>query len=207
VLTLWDNPDSSNGLKVRFLLAELGLPHQTHHVPLSRPRPADYLALNPLGGIPTLEDGDLVLTESQAILRYLATRQGRDDLYPSEARERAVVDELLDRFATRLRPAFFRVEAAALGWTLQNGFDPADADLERAREVAEEVAGEVTLLDEVVGSDFACLGRFTIVDCALAPVLHRTFHTGHNLGPFPNLASLRERLLARPAWTAARPGV
>ena len=40
------------------------------------------MALNPLAGIPTLIDGDLVLTESNAILRYLANRYGGEELYP-----------------------------------------------------------------------------------------------------------------------------
>ncbi len=52
---------------------------------MARPRPADYVAVNPFTGIPTLDDDGFVLTESNAILRYLAMREGRDDLYPSDA--------------------------------------------------------------------------------------------------------------------------
>ena len=73
---LYDNPISSNALKVRFLLAELGLGYDRREVPLTHPRPGWYLAENPLGGVPALDDGGLVMAESNAILRYLAQRRG-----------------------------------------------------------------------------------------------------------------------------------
>jgi glutathione S-transferase len=206
VITLWDNPDSSNGRKVRFLLAELGLEHATREVPMARPRPAEYVALNPLAGIPALEDGELVLTESHAILRYLAAREGRDDLYPADPAERAPVEEFLERFSTRLRTPFFRREAVMLGWTLAKGFDEADADPAQAAEIEEQIAGNTALLDSLVGEGGAVLGRFTIADCALAPVLQRARDTGYDLAPFPRLNALAQTLLARPAWAATGPG-
>ena len=95
-LLLYDNPVSSNALKVRFMLAEVGLTYERRTVPFDLPRPDWYLAVNRVGGIPTLADGNLVLAESHAILRYLADREQRSDLYPPDLRERAAVDEFLD---------------------------------------------------------------------------------------------------------------
>ena len=141
LLTLCDHPISSNALKVRFLLAELGLDYERREIPITRPRPDDYVALNPLAGIPTLIDGELVLTESNAILRYLANRYGGEDLYPADAAERAPVDELLDRYSLTLRPAFFSVEVLALGFTPQGGFGSAPIDPDAAVARAAEVAG------------------------------------------------------------------
>ena len=74
-LTVYDFPTSGNARKVRLLLAELGLEFEHVPVPRARPRPDWYLELNPFGGVPTIRDGELVLAESQAILRYLATRE------------------------------------------------------------------------------------------------------------------------------------
>ena len=83
-MLLYDNPRSSNALKVRFLLAELGLGYERREVPLSQPRPDWYLAQNPLGGVPALSDDGLVLAESNAIMRYLAGREdGRTCIQPS----------------------------------------------------------------------------------------------------------------------------
>ena len=204
-LALYDNPASSNALKVRFLLAELGLPYERRTVAMTRPRPAAYLAVNPVGGIPTLVDGDLALAESHAILRYLAAREGRGDLLPREPRERARVDELLDRFATTLRPALFRQEAPALGFVAGQGFDAAPRDPEAAARAEAEIRPTLELFDGLVGEGGAVLGRFTVAECAVAPVLFRTTITGLDLGPFPRLRRLRDALLARPAFAAAEP--
>lgn len=205
MVILYDNPVSSNALKVRFLAAEMRLDYERRLVSMARPRDAAYLALNPVGGIPTLVDGDFVLTESHAILCYLAMREGRDDLYPSDGRDRAQVDEFLDRWATGLRTAMFRHEGPALGYVAAIGFDDSARDPAAAAAVVPQISGALTLLDSLVSAEGAVLERFTIADCAIAPALYRTLHTGLDLEPYPNLAGLRTTLLARPAWLRADP--
>jgi glutathione S-transferase len=200
---LYDNPVSTNALKVRFMLAELGLDYERREVPIERPRPEWYVEVNPLAGIPSLSDGDLVLSESNAILRYLANRQSRHDLYPAEPGARARIDMMLDRFALSIRPAFFQVERLALGFTPTAGFGSAPGDRDAARAAEREVAATVRLFDELVDPSGYWLGRFTIADIAAAPVLFRTTVTGMNLDPYPNLSRMRDTLLARPAFAAA----
>jgi len=204
-MRLYDHPASSNALKVRFLLAELGLAYEREEVPMTRPRPDAYVALNPFTGIPTIDDDGFVLTESNAILRYLAQREGRDDLFPSEPRAQARVNELLDRFAQTVRPAFFKHEAAALGFKYGVGFGAVPADPERAAEIADKIAPQLTMLERVLSDGPHALGDFTIADCAIAPVLFRTTKSGLDLAPYPRMAALREVLLARPAFQAAGP--
>jgi glutathione S-transferase len=205
-LVLYDNPRSSNALKVRFLLAELGMAYERREIPLARPRPDWYLALNPVGGVPALDDGGLVVSESQAILRHLARREGRDDLLGGDLAGRAAVDEFLDRWATGFRAAFFRHEAPALGYAPGGGgFGAAPPDPARAAEAEREIAPRLALLDGLVAPEACVLGRFTLADVAVAPVLHRTLGTGLDLRPYPNLLSLRDTLLARPSFAAAEP--
>lgn len=205
-MRLYDHPVSSNALKVRFLLAELGVPYERVEVPIRKPRPDWYLALNPVGLIPALEDEGLVVSESNAILRFMAEREGADALYPRDPRARAPVEELLDRYTLVLRPALFRVERAALGYTPGVGFRPERGDPEAAARAAGEIAGTLALFDRLVapGGGYA-LGRFTLADCAAAPALFRTHRTGLDLGPYPALARWRETVLARPAFAAAEP--
>jgi glutathione S-transferase len=202
---LYDNPKSSNALKARFLLAELELPYDKREVPLSQPRPDWYLAQNPIGGVPTLDDDGLVLAESNAILRYLAQRERRDDLYPAAPAERARVDEFLDRFSLSLRGAFFQVERLALGFVQGVGFEAGPRDPEGARAKADEIAGTLQLFDGLVADNGTVLGTFTIADCAAAPVLFRTRNTGMDLAPYPRLLRLRETVTARDGFTAAGP--
>ena len=204
-LVLYDNPVSSNALKVRFLLAVLGLEYERREVPLTRPRPDEYVALNPLGGVPALADGDFVLAESHAILRYLAQREGRDDLYPSELHERSRVDEFLDRWQSALRPAFFRVEAPALGWTPKGGMCSAPPDPEKAAEAEQRIQRDLATFEQVAGDGHVVLDRFTIADAAVSPILFRTTKTGLSLTAYAKLTQLRDALLAHPAWPAADP--
>jgi glutathione S-transferase len=205
VVTLYGYPRSSNALKVRFLLAELGLSYEHGPVPVESPRPDWFLALNPIGTVPTLVDEELVLSESHAILRYLIRREGRPDLYGPTQAEAAHVDEWLDRLTTVLRPAFFRHERVALGYVVGSGFHPEDGDLEAARPIAEQIAPTLRLCESLVSDDGSVLGRFTIADCAFAPVLYRTTHSGLDLTPYPKLLRLRETLIARPSFIAAGP--
>lgn len=205
MLTLYGYPSSSNALKVRFLLAELGLEYEHALVPVPEPRPESYRALNPLGKVPTLIDDGIVLTESHAILRYLARREGRHDLYGPTPGEAAHVDEWLDRFALVLRPAFFAHERIALHHVAGVGFSPELGDPEGARAAAEKIAPTLRRFDALVTPDGAVLDRFTIGDCAIAPVLYRTIRSGLDLAPYPNLHGLRETLTTRPGFRAAGP--
>jgi glutathione S-transferase len=204
-MLLYDNPVSTNALKVRFLLAELGLDYDRREVPLSQPRPDWYLEVNPVGGVPTLEDDGLLMAESNAILRYLAQREGRDDLYPSVLTERALVDQFLDRFATALRPPLFQVERLALGFVQGIGFDAGPRDAEAAQAKAVELAPQIALFERLVADNGTVLGTYTIADCCAAPVLYRTTNTGMDMTPYPKLLRLRETVMARDAFAAAGP--
>ena len=205
MVTLYGFPRSSNALKVRFLLEELGLPYEQELVPVEEPRPAEFLALNPIGTVPTLVDEQLVLSESHAIMRYLIRREGRPDLYGPTQAEAAHIDEWLDRLTTVLRPALFRHESIALGYVRGSGFHPEQGDPEAALERAAQIAPTLRTFDALVRPNGTVLGRFTIADCAVAPVLYRTTHSGLDLSPYPNLLQLREVLLARPSFIAAGP--
>ena len=205
MLVLYDNPRSSNALKARFMLAELGLEYERRMVPFDLPRPDWYRALNPLGGIPTLDDDGFVLAESNAILRYLAGREGRHDLYPPAPRERARIDELLDRWTSTFRPAFFRYEAAALGFVLGKGMYAREPDTEELPGIAQAIAPLLSTLDALVAPSGWALGAFSLADVAAAPVLYRTIHTGLDLTPFPNVLRWRETVTARPSFAAAEP--
>ena len=161
--------------------------------------------MNPVGGVPTLDDDGLVMAESNAILRYLALREGRDDLYPPAPARRAPVDEFLDRFAVTLRGPFFQVERLALGFVQGVGFNAGPPDPEGARAKEAEIAGTLQLFETLVAGNGTVLGSFTIADCCAAPVLFRTRNTGLDLTSYPKLLQLRETVTARDGFTAAGP--
>ena len=76
VLKIWGRSNSSNVQKAMWAVGETGVAYQRIDIGLQfgGNHTADYLALNPNGLIPTLQDGGLVLWESNSIIRYLAAR-------------------------------------------------------------------------------------------------------------------------------------
>lgn len=87
-MKLYAFPPSPNTWKVRAVAAHLSIPLELELVDLTKPRPTDYLAVNPSGRTPTLVDGDFTLSESNAIMQYLAS-QKPNSLWPNDPRVRA----------------------------------------------------------------------------------------------------------------------
>jgi len=206
-IVLYTNPASSNAMKVRFLLAELAVEYERRHVPLARPRPDWYLERYPFGTIPFMEDGTLELGESNAMLRYLANREGRTDLYPAEPAARARVDWALDAWSTQFRGAFFPTERIGL---MQVDLDlggsrPEDADQAELAEAIAAVRPKLDLMERFVSDNGTVLGTFTIADCAFAPVLWRWYRLPLQFDPWPKVALLRDTVTARPAFAAMEP--
>jgi glutathione S-transferase len=198
---LHEFPISSNAQKARFLLDELGLPYERRYVPPARPRPDWHVALNPLGGVPVLVDGDVVVIESNTVLRYLAAKAGRDDLYPAALADRARIDMLLDAIATSFRPSCLPLEFAGLGFRPGAGFFAEDADLAKVPALLEEKRPLFESFSGLLGPEpWAAFGRFTIADCAGAPVLHRLLHVDGFAEAFPRLAVWGRAATGRPGF-------
>ena len=112
MLTIWGRLNSHNVKKVAWFAEELGIPYVRHDVGGAFGMDASYLAKNPNALIPTVEDGDLVLWESNAILRYLAARHGGERLWPGDPAERARADRWMDwqfGYADAQRDAFLNL--------------------------------------------------------------------------------------------------
>lgn len=85
-MTLYDNPVSGHAHRVRLFLSLLGLKFETIVIDMheGEHKTPDYLALSPLGQVPTLVDGDTVITDSCAALIYLAKRYGDERWLPDD---------------------------------------------------------------------------------------------------------------------------
>lgn len=104
---LYHFPYSQHARRVVSLLEAANLPYELRHVDMGKGEhlSAAYLAINPNHQVPTLLDGDLVLHESNAILRYLCHKHGLTDWYPADPKQRARVEQWLDWNQSRLSPA------------------------------------------------------------------------------------------------------
>ncbi|NLC37502.1 MAG: glutathione S-transferase family protein [Alcaligenaceae bacterium] len=76
-------------LATHIVLEWAGQPYETQAVPRDKLKEPEFLALNPVGSVPVLTDGDLVLTQSAAILEYVAEKHPEADLMPQDIKARA----------------------------------------------------------------------------------------------------------------------
>ena len=110
-ITLWGRKTSANVQKVHWTLGELGL--EFEHIIVGGKyggnRTPEYLAMNPNGLVPTLRDGELVLWESHAIVRYLTASYGAGGLWPVAPAARAECDRWTDWTAATFQPAWIEV--------------------------------------------------------------------------------------------------
>jgi glutathione S-transferase len=201
-LVLYDNPDSSNGRKVRFAMAEMGLDHQTVVVPLTGERPAWYRAIHPYATVPALVDGDVVLVESNTILRYLADREGRDDLYPTPPRDRARVDQLLDVLSLTLRPALWDLELRT-HYVGNPHYSPRPPTSDEIRAAGSALDEALTGWERLIDADGYLTGTFSIADIAAAARMYLLQSLPFDLARFPKTQRMLEVVCARPAFQVA----
>ena len=101
----------TRSIRVRWTLQELGADFEPIRVNLlaGEHRRPEFLKINPAGKIPVLVDGDLVLTESVAIVLYLAEKYSHKGLLPAGLNERAQVNRWLLFAATELEQPLWRI--------------------------------------------------------------------------------------------------
>jgi glutathione S-transferase len=98
MLKIWGRTTSSNVQKVLWTCTELGIPFERVDWggPFGGNKDPAYLALNPNGLVPTVQDGDLVIWESNTIIRYLCARHGGERLHPADPARRSHVERWMD---------------------------------------------------------------------------------------------------------------
>lgn len=109
MLRIWGRNTSSNVQKAMWAVGELDLPHERIDLggAFGGNKEPAYLAMNPNGLVPTLEEDGFVLWESNAIVRYLAARYGAGTLEPADLRTRARANQWMDWQLTVVGPALF----------------------------------------------------------------------------------------------------
>jgi glutathione S-transferase len=152
-----------------------------------------YLALNPSGKVPTLVDGDFVLTESMAINRYVAGKVP-GPLLPSDARARGKIDQWTYWAVTEVEPFVTLVfREMKLGDSADQGLIAKCKDYSRrALQTIELCLGD--------SGDYLLGDSFCLADLNVASVIYFLPLIGTDLEPTPNTAAWLQRCQARPAW-------
>jgi len=109
MLKVWGRKTSSNVQKVMWAIGDLGLEHERVDIggPFGKNKDPAYLAMNPNGLVPTVEDGDVMIWESNSIVRYLATKYGSGKLEPVDLKTRALASQWMDWQLSVAAPAIF----------------------------------------------------------------------------------------------------
>lgn len=198
MLTLFGQSKSINVRKVLWTLTEIDLPFvQEDWGGEARSVKEDaYLQINPKGLIPVLRDGDLVLTESNSICRYLASHHSRSDLLPVQASQRAIVEAWMDWQATDLNTAW---RVAFMGLVRK---DPEFSDPEGQGASTVEWNEKMMVLEEALSSSdgYICGSTFTLADIVLALSTNRWIMTPMERPQLPAVFDWMARLSSRPGF-------
>ena len=190
-LRLYDYAASANCLKVRVLLAQLGLPYERISIDIfaGETLTDEFAEINPARSTPVLETGEGRLPESDAILWYLA--EGTPFL-PDAAFDRAQVLRWLIFEQTDLMPAI-----GGLRFRLVTGrLSPGDRDATRRRRLAGEVLA--TMQSHLAADPFFVAGRYSIADLALYAYTHVAPEAEIELGAYPAVEEWIARVEAQP---------
>ena len=174
MMRLWGRKSSINVQKVLWCLAELGLKEGVDFERIDAGlqfgivRSPEFLKLNPNGLVPTLEDGDLILWESNTIMRYLAAQYDQKNRFPSDVKSRYGSEKWMDwqvgTLWPTLRPAF-------IGLTRVPEAERDHAGIQKAYQETNQL---FTSLDQTLESQSYCSGeQFQIGDIVLALCVHR----------------------------------
>ena len=182
---------------VLFTLAELGLDYQ--HIKINpfedEKNTPEYLKLNPLGQVPTLVDGDLVLTEAMAINFYLARKYGNGKLWINRLEAEALIYKWTFFAITQL-------EAACVDLILHRKvYDVKDRNIAIVREAEQKLVKPLRVLNEyLTGKDFLVADQFTVADINLAGVLSYAQGGEFDFSPYGKVAQYLEVVLSRPTY-------
>ena len=170
MLKVWGRKTSANVQKVMWAIGELGLACERIDIggPFGKNREPAYLALNPNGLVPTLEEDDFHLWESNAIVRYLAAEFGAGTLEPADARARAVAGQWMDWQLTVAGPAIFPVFWGLVRTPIEQR-DPKAIDAGKAKTIE-----AMSILNaQLMKTAYAAGDTFSCGDIPIGIIAHR----------------------------------
>jgi len=187
-----------NVRKVLWLADELGLPYQQEDWGRGyrATNEQEFLNINPFGKVPVLCDEDVVVRESNTILRYLARKTGRDDVYPSDLAGAAAIEAWMDWASTDLytgaRPVFLALHMKTPGFQ----------DTRVVETGIYEWTREMRCLDRHLATKgpYVCGQRFTLGDIPVGSIINRWFQMDFNKPELAAVSSYYDLLSQRPAF-------
>ena len=190
---------SINVRKVLWTCAELDLPFERSDwgSGFKSTNTPEFLALNPNGLVPVIQDGDFVLWESHSIIRYLANRyDAQSRLYPDAAQQRAKVDQWMDWQATNLNQAWVD---AVMGLVRQS---PTHQDPDAIKASCESWIDHMRILEDRLAQTggYVAGESFSLADIPIGLTVKRFNGTPFDKPSLPHVAAYDARLRDRAGY-------
>jgi glutathione S-transferase len=197
MLKLWGRASSSNVQKVVWALEEIGLAYERIDAggPYGVVGTEAFAAMNPNRRVPVLQDGDLVLWESHAILRYICARHAEGSLWPADPVARAPADQWTDWTDSTFQPAWIALFVRAVR-TPEDRRDPAAI----ARALERTIAAFEIMDAALANRPWLAGDALTYADLAAGVALYRWTTMDIERPPLPNVEAWHARLMDRPAF-------
>ena len=197
MLKIWGRANSINVQKVLWCCAELNLKYDRVDAggKFGVNNTPEYLAMNPNGLVPTIDDDGLILWESHAIVRYLSRKHGAGTLWPRDDKVCADADRWMEWYSTTLwgslRPVF---------WNLVR-VEPEKRDPKLIEEARKQLAGNLKMVEaNLKDRPYVAGNAFTMGDIPIGVALHRWFLLPIERPAYPRLAAYYARLKQRPGF-------
>jgi glutathione S-transferase len=198
MLQVWGRANSINVQKVMWTVGELGIEHVRHEAGgraggLDTP---EYLAMNPHGTIPVIDDDGTIVWESGAIIRYLAAKYGAGGLWPEDPAARAETDQWAEWSHMALQPAFLRLFRAV------ERTPPKHQNVQRVVNIAQRIGVLYQRLEErLTDRRFIAGDSLTFGDIPPGATLYRLYAMNLPSRPdYPNIEAWHARLREREAF-------
>jgi glutathione S-transferase len=193
-MKLYHHPLSGHSHRARLFLSLLGVPHELVLVDLAKGahKAPDFLKINPFGQVPVLDDNGTIVTDSVAILVYLAKKLNRSDWLPEEPLAAAKVQKWLSVAAGEIA---YGPAAARLITVFGANFRPEEV-LTRAHNILKQI--DATLATQ----DFIAASRPTIADVALYSYIASAPEGNVDLSGYAHVRAWLKRIEDLPGFVA-----
>lgn len=197
MLKIWGRNNSINVQKAMWTVAELGLEHERHDVggPFGGLDEPSFLAMNPNGRIPVIDDDGLIVWESNAIVRYLSAKHSDGALWPSDPAERSLADRWMDWQASSLIADLVTVFLGLIRTP------EAERNMTAINAATERLNGAMGLLDRHLGANEWVAGdKMTMGDIPVGALVYRWLHMPIDRPDLAHVSAYHDRLAGRPAF-------
>lgn len=191
-MKLYHHPLSGHSHRARLFVSLLGLPHDLVEVDLKAGahKTLEFLKMNPFGQVPVLEDDGVIVSDSNAILVYLAKKAGRTDWLPEAPSAAAAVQRWLSVAAGEVA---YGPAAARLITVFGAKYDP-DEVIGRAHTLLTKLENELATRDWLAGD------QPTIADIAIYSYVARAPEGNVDLSGYPAVNAFLRRIEALPGF-------